>query len=216
MTTLMKTQLNNMNEASQRAGGLGTRLDAMEYGATLVAPSAGTLTANLPVVSYEFAPYIGTATKCHAAITLTDAIQTITTAITNPDFPRILSVKGNDANVAGDVVIVGTDINDDALTETIALNAATEVFGVKAFKTVTSIQVPVYDTAGTETVSIGMGDKFGFPIAIPNASLVLAKSFDGAVDTGTVTASATVPASVFAPAGTVNGTKIVKLWFLSI
>jgi len=214
LTSTQVTQLNNMNMAAQR-GSLGTRLSSLEFG-DAVEPSAGTLEV-APVLHYNLeTPYVGTATKMHAAVLLANgATTTVTTAITNPDFPRILSVKGNDGNVTGNVVITGTDINDDAITETIASNAANEVFGAKAFKTVTSIVLPAYAVAGTESISIGMGDKFGFPVAIPNDDLVIASSFNGSADVGTTTESATVPASIYAVAGTLDGAKDVDLWFIS-
>lgn len=75
-------------------------------------------------------------------ITLGAAAQTITTGITNPDYPRVLAVDGNVAGIAGNVVIAGTNYADEAITETIALNGTTTVPGTKAFKTVTSITVP--------------------------------------------------------------------------
>ena len=59
-----------------------------------------------------------------------------------PDVPRSLTVKGNDANVAGNVTIEGTDIEDKAISEVIALNGANVVNGNKAFKTVTEITLP--------------------------------------------------------------------------
>lgn len=213
LTTLYKAQLNTMNRAAQRAA-LGTRLDTIEYGSMSDSPASGTV-ANAPIVKYVTTPAVGTATYVHAAIALTDATQTITTSITNPDFPRIVTVKGNASGITGNVVITGTDINDDALTDTIALNGATEVLGAKAFKTVTSIALPVEVHAGTDTVSVGVGNKIGFPIAIPNASLVLAKSFDGSVDSSTITAGTTAAASLAAVAGTFNGTKEYALWFIA-
>jgi hypothetical protein len=209
---LQKTQLNNMNSAAQK-GTLGTRLDALEFGSATV-PAAGTL-AGLRAMKYSTTPAIGTATYVHAAIALTDATQSVSTAITNPDFPRVVTIKGNASGITGNVVITGRDINDGALTDTIALNGATEVLGVKAFKTVLSIDLPVEVHAGTDTVSIGVGNKIGFPIAIPNASTVIAKTFDGAVDSSTITVAATAGASLAAVAGTFNGTKIYELVFLA-
>lgn len=107
-------------------------------------------------------PALGTATYVHANITLTTAIQNITTEITNPDFPRILSITGTKAggSLTGNVVITGTNIRGEVITETIAITADTEVFGTKAFKTVTNIQVPVRATSG-DVVSVGVGDALG-------------------------------------------------------
>lgn len=214
MTALQITQLNNSNEAHQRAG-IGTRIDAIEFGGASV-PSLGTLT-NAPILHYTVpTPALGTATKVLAATLLIITVpQSITTGITNPDFPRLLTVKGNDGNVTGNVVIVGTDINDTAVTDTIALNAANEVAGTKAFKTVTSISIPPYAVAGTESVSVGFNDKLGMPIAMPNASVAITYNFNGAVDAGTLTAGATAPLTVYAPAGTLDGTKSVEVWFIA-
>lgn len=213
MDSTQKTQLDNMNVASQRVGGLGARLDAMQYDGVPVV-SAGAV-AGVKLLSYTLTPALATATATHAAITLTTGVQVITTAITNPDFPRQLTVKGNDANVTGNVVIIGTDFLGAALTETIALNGSAEVVGTKVFKTVTSIQVPVYAVAGTETVSVGRGAKVGFPIAIPQTTRVIAKNFNGSTDAGTVTAATTVYGSVYAAAGTFDGAKVLELVFFA-
>jgi hypothetical protein len=75
-------------------------------------------------------------------ITLGAAAQTITTGITNPDYPRALAVAGNAADIAGNVVIAGTNYAGEAITDTIALDGTTSKPGTKAFKTVTSITVP--------------------------------------------------------------------------
>src|SRR6185369_2893404 len=143
-------------------------------------------------VQYAIAPALADTDGIHAAITLTSSTQTITTGITNPDVPRFLSITGNASGNAGDVVITGTNFADAVITNTIALNGASLVAGTKAFKTVTSIAVPAETHAGTDSLIVGFGAKVGFPIAIPNASMVTAKTFDGTVDAGTVTAAATV------------------------
>lgn len=75
-------------------------------------------------------------------ITLGAAAQTITTGITNPDYPRALAVVGSVAGITGDVVIAGTNYAGEAITDTIALDGTTSKPGTKAFKTVTSITVP--------------------------------------------------------------------------
>ena len=214
MTALQITQLNNCNEAHQRAS-IGTRLNAMEFG-TATAPSVGTLT-NAPVLHYNLeTPYVGTATKCHAAVVLAlGATTTVSAGFTQPDFPRILSVKGNDGNVTGNCVFTGTDINDDVLTETIVASASTEDFGTKAFKTITSVVLPAYAVGATESISIGMGDSFGFPLAISNTALVLTADFDGSADGGSVTVGATAALSLYVMSGTLDGAKDVDLWFIA-
>jgi len=112
---------------------------------------------------------------------LTSAVQTITTGITNPDFPRTLEIDSDEGGATGDVVITGTNIRGDVVTDTIALNGTTAVEGVVAFKTITSIQLPV--KAGTESVWVGWGDKLGLQ-SIPWSTDVESEHSDHAVDTG--------------------------------
>lgn len=99
-----------------------------------------------------------------------------------PDVPRNVTVKGNDANVSGDVVIAGTR-NGVTISETIALNAANLVAGNKAFDAITSITLPPYDTANTERVRVGLGAKLGMPKALSRDTLLVA--FFGGAREGT-------------------------------
>ena len=212
MTSKMIADLNMMNEASRRSGGIGTRLDEIQFGA-LVAPSAGSVTP-LAAVKYVTTPVVGDNVRTLAATLLVQTVtKTVTTGITNPDYPRNLVIKGNDANVTGNVVINGTDILGAALTETIAASGASAVIGTKAFKTVTSIVLPPYAVAGTETISVGVGVKIGFPALLANINQKLYTNFDGAIDAGTVTVGTGVATSLYAVAGTMNGTKILEMAF---
>ena len=97
-----------------------------------------------------------------AATELEEEEQTITEGITDPDVPRNVRIKGS-ADVTGDVVINGTNINDDAISETLALNGTTEVEGNLAFKTITSIELPVQATENADTVQVGTANKLGLP-----------------------------------------------------
>lgn len=83
-----------------------------------------------------------------------------------PDVPRNLTVKGNDANVSGDVIVDGTNIFGEAISETIALDGANVVAGAKAFRTVVRVTLPPYDTADTERVRVGTGAKLGLPVML--------------------------------------------------
>ena len=211
MTTAQKNNVNNMREAA-RVAGLGDRIDALEFGTT---PSVVSGVVARGLTTYTTAPALGTATYVHAAVTLGAAAQDVTTAITNPDYPRIVTIKGNAGGIAGNVVITGTDIADAVLTDTIALNASTEVLGVKAFKTVTNINFPAKTNGSGDTVSVGVGNKVGFPVAIPNASNVVAKSFNLLVDASTITVGTTAATSLAAVAGTFDGAKLYELTYLS-
>lgn len=209
LTATQIAQLNKMNVASQRAGGLGTLLMGQ-----LSQPATGSL-GYMGALRYRTNPALGTATYVHAAIALTSSTQTVTTGITNPDFPRIVSIKGNASGNSGNVVITGKNINGVTITDTIALNGSSEVLGTKAFKTITSISLPAETHAGTDTCSIGVGNKIGFPVIISNTALCFAKNFDGAVDSSTITASTTVEGSLAAVAGSFDGAKFYDLFFFA-
>jgi len=132
------------------------------------------------------APAATSADAIHALIALTTSEQDIDTEITNPDVPRVLSITSAQATATGDVVITGTDINDAVITDTIALNGAATVDGVKAFKTVTNIHVPV--KANSDEVSIGISAKLGLDKLLPNFSgngidAVLMAATDGVYET---------------------------------
>src|SRR5258706_7847748 len=137
------SDLNNMNAASQRAQ-LGTLIMG---GASL--SGAGTLSP-VNTLKYSTTPALGTATYVHAAIALTSGAQVgyATGTFTNPDFPRIATIKGNASGNVGNVTVNGTNMAGTAITDTIALNGATEVLGVKTFATITSVDLPAETHAG--------------------------------------------------------------------
>lgn len=175
---------------------------------------AGSLVARF-LAHYYFAPALQTATYVHAAITMTAAAQVITTGITQPDYPRIVTIKGNAVGNAGDVVIAGTNFAGEAISDTIALNGATEVLGVKAFRTVTSITLPAETHAGTDTTSIGVGKLFGLPHIPFNAAALLVKLFNASTDAGTLAVDADeIEKNLFSLAGTPDGAKVVDLIYI--
>ena len=116
-----------------------------------------------------------------ASTLLTSAVQTITTGITNPDFPRLLEIDSDEGGATGNVVITGINIRGETITDTIALNGTTAVAGVKAFAAITSIQLPV--KAGSESVWVGWLDKLGLQ-SIPWSTDVESEHSNHAVDTG--------------------------------
>ncbi len=175
---------------------------------------AQALNVFLPV-HYQIAPAAVSATAVHAAIALTAATQSITTNITNPDVPRTVTIKGNAAGIVGNVVIHGTNIEGNVITDTIALNGLTEVEGIKAFASVTQIDLPVETHAGTDTVSVGIAKKFGLPHIVDNAALLLVKLFNGSADSGTLAVDADeVEKNLFALNGTPDGAKLLDLYYL--
>ena len=134
----------------------------------------------------------------HAAITDTGAPVTVTTAITNPVYPR--NITATAGGTAGDikaiqVVITGTNINDEVITETLpafTVDTAGIVTGSKAFKTVTSIAIPAHDGTGA-TTAIGWGDKLGLPYKrahYPHIGTFLNNTLEGTAPTFVASTSA--------------------------
>lgn len=131
------------------------------------------------------------------ALTATSSSTTTTiTPTSQPDFARLVSVTpgGTTADVkAGSYVLTGTNIRGEALTDTLTFadNDTLKQVSVKAFKTVTSLLVPIQDGAGA-TFSIGVEDAMGLDRCMSEASVVDAY-IDGVRETtaATVTFSST-------------------------
>jgi hypothetical protein len=73
-------------------------------------------------------------------------------------------------------------------------------------------------TAGVpaDTVSVGVGKKFGIPHIIENTSLLQEKLFDGSDDNGTLALDADeLEKNLYSLAGTPNGSKVLDLYYLA-
>lgn len=105
----------------------------------------------------------------------------VTTGITNPDFCRVLLVKGNQASCTGNVVIDGTDYYGNVIQDTIALSGTDAVAGTKAFRSVTKITLPTRG-AGGDTVSVGYTDALGLSKRLFRNSVLWA-THNGAYET---------------------------------
>ena len=88
---------------------------------------------------------------------LSDVAQEILAGITDPAVPRGLNIKGNVSGITGDVLIEGKNYGDEDIEETIALDGSNTVLGIKAFKSIDSISLPVQihtPAAQTETKEV--------------------------------------------------------------
>ena len=160
-------------------------------------------------------PILADTDYVHAAITQTTAAQTITAAITSPDVPRNITITGSASGITGNVVINGTNIRGDTISETIALSGASTVAGTKAFQTVTSVVVPIKTHTSGDTVEIGIGSKIGIRHKLYNSAQVALSLFDGSADEGSTTVSATdVSLNTYTPAGVLDGTKKLRLMYI--
>ena len=191
----------------RRIGGLGTLL----FGAV---PSAGTLEA-LRINHYACAPAGASATAILAATTLpTTGTLTVTANITNPDFPRVLSITGNASGITGNVLVNGLDFSGATIQDTIALSGTATVVGAKAFTSVSSVVFP-QRTHASDTCSVGTSVDIGLPQVIEATDVLFVHNVSGSTDAGTVTQSATLSGNFYAVAGTLNGTNILDLYYLA-
>lgn len=105
-------------------------------------------------------------------------ITLVTSFLAQPDFARILTIlpTGTTADVAsGDYTYTGTNIRGEVITDTIAIsaNASTLQSGVKAFLTVTGLEIPVQDGADA-TFDLGVGDALGLDRKMAGNEVILA------------------------------------------
>jgi len=115
----------------------------------------------------------------HAAITGTGAAQDITAGITNPDYARNVSITvTNNAAPTGDITITGL-VRGEVDTEAITSNPGGIAYGLKAFDTITNINIPAGITAA-DTVTVGFGDKIGLSNPIVAAADVFKKKVNNA------------------------------------
>lgn len=151
------------------------------------------------------------ATGIHAAITMTEAAQPgIVADITQPDFPRVLTVTGGHADCAGKVTIHGTDIDDNVISDEITQNGVATVAGVKAFKSVTSLDIPARSSANTPTVTIGTAAVFGLPLVLPSVDCVETCAVDGVAEAVTsVVINTDIAKNVAASTTAPNGTRVI-------
>ena len=140
------------------------------------------------------------------------------TIAAQPDIPRNITVTvtaTDTADTMGTVVVVGTDIEGQPITETITPAAGSTVAGTKAFKTVTSVTGAgwVVDAAeGTkDKITVGIGTALGLPFKIIDNGQVLLGVVGTALVAPVVAHSDRVVSecTVDLSAGTYNGTKAV-------
>lgn len=138
----------------------------------------------------------------HAAITGNGAIQNITTGITNPDESRNATITtSNVASPSGNVSLTGL-FRGNEYTETFTIVAGSTVQGNIPFDTITNIQIPA-GVSGSDTVSIGWGDKVG----LTNEISAVTKVYKVVINAVDVT-STYVTSKVNATYGTIDFTTI--------
>lgn len=150
------------------------------------------------------------------SVTLSTALQTITTFASQPDVPRQILLTKNDNATAGDVVITGTNIANATITETIALTVgATTDVSTKAFKTITSIVYPIR-TAPGDWIKVGTNQLVGLPDWFTVDSIVKVL-FDGSSVAYTLTPDSNeVEKNLIEGTGTTwNAAKVMHIWWFN-
>ena len=150
------------------------------------------------------------------------AAASVTTFDQQPDVPRILSVTAVQSYgdvKAGSVVITGTNIKGQTITDTLVFteNLSTAVTGTKAFKTVTSISFPGEDSPFAAIWDVDGTDALGMDACFEHESDVAWASLDGTLETtrATITVDADeVEKNVININGTLNGVKNVEVYEL--
>jgi hypothetical protein len=103
------------------------------------------------------------------------------------DVPRNIQLDSSNAgDTTQSVTLVGLDAAGDPLTEVVALNGTTNVFGAKAFSKLTSASV---SAALAGNITIGTGTRLGFPFAVWDANEVLFINEDGVASAPTINVS---------------------------
>lgn len=113
-----------------------------------------------------------TATNVLAATAVATTTNSITTNITNPDYPRnvVLTLSSTAQRTAGNITLTGVDARGTATTELLAMTAITvsqTLTGNVPWASITSVAIPTQTRAFT--ISVGLGEKFGLPL-LPVAS----------------------------------------------
>lgn len=113
-----------------------------------------------------------TATNVLAATAVATTTSSITTNITNPDYPRnvVVTLSSTAQRTAGNITLTGVDARGTATTELLAMTAITvsqTLTGNVPWASITSVAIPTQTRAFT--ISVGLGEKFGLPL-LPVAS----------------------------------------------
>lgn len=136
------------------------------------------------------------------------------TIAAQPDVPRNITVTataGGTADTMGTILVTGTNVDGDVITETLTPVAGSTVAGAKAFKTVASVVGAgwVIDAVeGTnDTITVGVGNLLGLPIVIAGGTNCRLGVLGVAFVTPTTTVGVIELCTVDLSSGTYNGTK---------
>ena len=142
-----------------------------------------------PLHYYWEGPVVADADYYATATATSGSVTTEVTSFLNsgrPDYARNVTITpgGTTTDVAaGNIVVTGTNIFGETITESIAIaaNASSAVTGASAFATITSVLFPIQDGAAA-TFTIGTGSKLGLGRCFPAAPICLDAYLGGTVE----------------------------------
>ncbi len=167
-------------------------------------------------------PALASANRFVVSVNMANGAYTIANASSSDGLARnvvatITGVTGNDT--AGSILVTGTDIRDEVITETIAMTAGVGGTGTKAFKTVTSIvQSGWVINTGNDTIVIGTGTVIGLPVKVAAAGDAVMTALGTAIVAATVVAGGALPtnaisdSTIDASAATYDGAKDLRVF----
>ncbi len=116
----------------------------------------------------------------------------------------------------GDAVVVGTDVEDEVITETITVSADGVATGTKAFKTITSVTTATWVQLGgvSDLIEVGFGHLLGLSEVRASTDEIFMGTLDGLMrdfDTKAIDADNVEGNTVSLNGGTYNSTKEAKV-----
>jgi hypothetical protein len=139
---------------------LGSSSNNISINAAGVQTNSGTAITDRSVDTFSSIQAAGVATV-HALTVCTGSSTVVSSAITQPDVPRTISITDNNADgTNGLVTVTGTLADGSSSSEGITISDNGTATGSKAFAQITSFTLPAA-CAATTSISIGTGDKLG-------------------------------------------------------
>lgn len=153
-------------------------------------------------------------------VSSSNAVTTVTTGLTNPDYPRAVKIAPTTSQAAtGNVVISGTNQWGVSVTDTIALGGTgAPVNGAKAFKTISSVVLPA-STSGTGTqasfsLAIGLSGVFGLDRQVPTVAACIRAAVNGTAETTAPILNTTNHTASFSTAATSSAGALVEILYM--
>ena len=145
------------------------------------------------------------------ATTSATVVTVITTLPTQPPQARGLTFAPS-GSALGNIIVAGTDIDNRPITETIATSTTNAVTSLNAYKTVTSVSLPI--SAETITWDVGWDNRLGLPFMLAEKPFYF-EIFDNAIEIATAGALVVdadeLGKNTYDPQGSLDGEKPLRL-----